>query len=249
MNPPVSNVVAPAGAAAYVNVCSFIEYKRLFGYNGKCNMPRSKVVPDAEVLRIAHRLIHDKGPEALTFESLARACGLSAATLVQRFGSKVRLKRSALLQAWDDLDARTAKLAADLPMTPAGSIALLVSLSRFYGGIDEYAQGLMVLREDLRDPELRARGAAWKLALSEALEARLMTIPDLPRGIGLMMAAQWQGALLWWSFAPVGPVEKHVEAALKSFVTMLTGLAAARGKQASSGAARPIQSHGSESDA
>ena len=54
-------------------------------------MPRPKILPDADVLKAAHRLLHEHGPEALTFERLGRACGLSAATLVQRFGSKAGL--------------------------------------------------------------------------------------------------------------------------------------------------------------
>ena len=47
---------------------------------------------------------------------------------------------------------------------------MLVALSGDYGGIEAYAEGLLVLREDLRDPVLRARGAAWKKALSKALD-------------------------------------------------------------------------------
>lgn len=187
-------------------------------------MPRPKILSDADVLRAAHRLLHERGPEALTFESLGRACGLSAATLVQRFGSKAGLKRRTLLQAWDELDDKTARLAAELPPTPAGAVELLVSLSRDYGGIEAYAEGLLVLREDLRDPELRARGARWKSALSEALDARFAAVRNAPEEIGLLMAAQWQGALLWWSFEPVGRVENYVENALRSFVTALIGL-------------------------
>jgi len=146
----------------------------------------------------------------------------------QRFGSKAGLKRRTLLQAWDSLDDKTARLAAELPVTPAGAIELLVSLSRDYGGIESYAEGLLVLREDLRDPELRARGAAWKSALSAALEVRFATVPDAPQGIGLLMAAQWQGSLLWWSFDPAGRIEDHVEAALESFLAALPGPAARR---------------------
>src|SRR5262245_16047496 len=117
-------------------------------------MPRPKTLPDAEVLDAAHRLMHEHGPEALTFAGLAEACGLSAATLVQRFGSKAGLKQAVLLHAWDGLDAKTARLAASVPKTPAGAVELLVGLSKDYGGIEAYAEGLLVLREDLRDPAL-----------------------------------------------------------------------------------------------
>jgi len=186
-------------------------------------MPRPKTLPDHEVLAAAHRLMHAHGPDALTFAGLAQACGLSASTLVQRFGSKAALVQSALLHAWDRLDAKTASLAAAAPRTPAGAIGILVGLSRDYGGIEAYAEGLLVLREDLRDPALRARGAAWRDALARALEDCFGTVPQAPRGIGLLLAAQWQGALLWWSFDPQADVEKYVEGSLERFVSAIGG--------------------------
>src|SRR5690349_12240764 len=155
-------------------------------------MPRKKTLSDEEVLATAHRLIHEAGPEALTFDRLAKASGLSPATLVQRFKTKAGLKRATLMQAWDQLDAKTASLAENLPKTPEGAIAMLVALSGSYGGIEDYAEGLMVLREDFRDPDLRARGAAWKKALSSALDERFADTPGAPRDIGLLLATHWQ---------------------------------------------------------
>jgi AcrR family transcriptional regulator len=181
-------------------------------------MPRPKTVPDESILETALGLMRRDGPEALTFDSLARACGLSAAALVQRFKSKAKLKQRALLYAWDQLDEATARLAATTPKTPAGAVALLVALSKGYGGIESYAQGLLVLREDIRDPALRARGAAWKASLSSALDDCFSAVPKAPPGIGLLMASQWQGSLLWWSFDPRGAVEDHVAANLRRFV-------------------------------
>ncbi|AWC24791.1 Bacterial regulatory protein, tetR family [Aminobacter sp. MSH1] len=180
-------------------------------------MPRPKTLSNENVLEAASRLIHDHGPDALTFDSLARACGLSPATLVQRFKTKAGLKQAALLHAWDGLDAKTTALAASTPNTPEGAIELLVGLSH-YGGIETYAEGLLLLREDLRDPALRARGAAWKVALCAALEVRFAGVAGAPRGIGLLMASQWQGSLLWWGFDPQGRVEDFVAAGLRSLI-------------------------------
>lgn len=188
-------------------------------------MPRPKTLPDDDVLDVALKLIHASGPEALTFASLAKACGLSAATLVQRFGSKDDLKRRALLRAWDGLDAKTAKLAAETAKTPAGAIELLLGLSPDYGGIEAYAEGLLVLREDFRDPALRARGAAWKAALTGALDACFANVSNAPAGVGLLMAAQWQGSLLWWAFEPAGQVEVFVEDGLRRFVEAIGAIA------------------------
>ncbi|WP_245468827.1 helix-turn-helix domain-containing protein, partial [Mesorhizobium sp. M1E.F.Ca.ET.063.01.1.1] len=96
-------------------------------------MTRPKTQPDEQVLEVAYRLMHAEGPEALTFERLARACGLSGSTLVQRFGSKAQLKQRTLLYAWDGLDRKTKALSASTPRTPAGAIQLLGGLSSGYG--------------------------------------------------------------------------------------------------------------------
>lgn len=186
-------------------------------------MPRPKTLPDRDVLQAAYRLMHRHGPEALTFATLAQACGLSASTLVQRFKSKADLIRSTLSYAWDGLDQKTAMLAAKIPRTPDGAIRFLTLLSRDYGGIEAYADALLILREDLRDPALRARGAEWKAALARVLEDCFAGASCPPNGVGLLMLSQWQGSLLWWSFEPRGRVEDHVARNLKSFVAAIIG--------------------------
>ena len=183
-------------------------------------MPRPKTLPDSDVLAAAHRLIHERGPEALTFASLARACGLSPRHWCNASRAKAGLKQSTLLHAWDRLDEKTAGLAATVPKTAEGAIELLVALSSDYGGIEAYAEGLLVLREDLRDPVLRARGAAWKAGIVRRPRRLLLRrSPHAPPGIGLLIASQWQGSLLWWSFDPRGEVERFVEDSLKRFVS------------------------------
>lgn len=198
-------------------------------------MPRPKTLPDREVLKAAYMLVHQHGPDALTFATLARACGLSASTLVQRFKSKAELVQSTLSYAWDGLDERTAALSAKVPKTPAGAIQLLTLLSKDYGEIEAYADALLILREDLRDPALRARGAKWKAVLTRALEECFAAVPHAPRGIGLLMAAQWQGSLLWWSFDPKGRVEQYVEDNLEKFVSAIIGARQPVWKTASKG--------------
>ena len=76
----------------------------------------------------------------------------------------------------------------------------------------------MVLREDFRDPDLRARGSAWKEALSAALDERLAYMPGAPRDIGLLLATHWQGSLLWWGFEPTEEIGAYIGKALKRFI-------------------------------
>jgi AcrR family transcriptional regulator len=186
-------------------------------------MPRPKTLSDGVVLKAAYGLVHRDGPDGLTFATLAQACGLSASTLVQRFKSKADLVRSTLSYAWDGLDEKTAAFSAKIPKTPAGAIQLLTLLSKDYGKIEAYADALLILREDLRDPVLRARGAKWKAVLTRALEECFAAVPHAPRGIGLLMAAQWQGSVLWWSFDPKGRVEDYVADNLEQFVAAIVG--------------------------
>ncbi|MBZ7924413.1 TetR family transcriptional regulator [Ensifer adhaerens] len=181
-------------------------------------MPRPKTMPDEEVLSAAFALMRSHGPDGLTFAALAASTGLSGATLVQRFENKTQLIQRALIQAWDGLDRQTAELMAAVPRTPEGAVALLVGLSGDYGGIDSYADDLRILREDLRDPVLRVRGARWRDVLSAVLDECLADLPAAAPGLGLLMASQWQGSLLWWSFDPRVPVTDFVEQSLARFV-------------------------------
>ncbi len=102
-----------------------------------------------------------------------------------------------------------------------GAIELLVGLTHQYGEVDIFADGLLVLREDLRDPVLRARGAAWKANLCEALDACLSQISACSGGIGLLAATHWQGSLLWWSFDPKQKVDVYVEESLRGFIAKI----------------------------
>lgn len=177
-------------------------------------MPRTRSISDDTLLDGAIAVMRRSGPEGITFQSVSAETGLSAPTLVQRFGSKPALMRAALLRAWDILDDATTKADAAAPATPAGAIALLVALSEGYGEGDDYAEGLLVLREDLRDPVLRRRGADWGATLAAALGRRLGDRRGPRPDLGRLMASVWQGAVLWWGFAPRGPLKKAVAAAL-----------------------------------
>jgi len=183
-------------------------------------MPRPKSLPDEVVLECALTLMRSHGPDALSFGTLARATGLSGATLVQRFGSKPALIKAATSHAWDQLDRATAEAIGSAPDGAEGVVSLLVALSG-YGDIETYADNLLILREDLRDPELRARGRAWHAVLVDAISTRL---PDRREGMAAVILDQWQGSLLWWSFDPDEKVEHHVERRLRSLLALVTGV-------------------------
>jgi AcrR family transcriptional regulator len=177
-------------------------------------MPRKRTLPDTDVLDAALGIVRSSGPDALTFAALASRVGLAGSTIVQRFGTRTGLLRSALLRAWDLLEEETDAAARSAAHGPRGVIQMLVQLSGQYDARD-FADQLLVLREDVRDPVLRARGEAWIATLIRAVEDRLRAASGAPEGLGRLIVAQWQGTLTVWSFKPEGLVSDAVQAALE----------------------------------
>lgn len=167
-------------------------------------MARTKTVSDEAILDAAMALMVREGPEAVTFAAVGREVGLSAATLVQRHATKTDFLRAVLLRAWDQLDAQTARLDESAELSPEGAVRMLVAMFPVGEGEMDYAEGLLILREDMRDPLLRERGAQWGAALSAALGRRLSDDPQRQQILGRLMASQWQGAQLWWAFERQG---------------------------------------------
>jgi AcrR family transcriptional regulator len=184
-------------------------------------MPRPRSIPDETLLDAALQLMASGGPDRLTFAALATATGLSAATLVQRFGNRDALVEAALLRAWDRLDAETAAADAALPETAEGAVDLLVKLTGASGDAETHAEGLLLLREDFRRPVLRARGMAWGAALAQALGRRIAPGASDAEQRGRLMAALWQGTLIWWGFARDRPAAEAVRTELEAFLARL----------------------------
>ncbi|NYH93206.1 TetR/AcrR family transcriptional regulator [Actinopolymorpha rutila] len=194
-------------------------------------MPRKRTVPDEALLSTALSIVRASGPDALSFGSLAARVDLAASTLVQRFGSRANLLRAALLFAWDRLDEETARACAEAPAGPEGVVDLLVRLTGQYDPGDsadsgDFADQLMLLREDLRDPVLRARGQAWLDTLATGVEERLDGVPgDVPGGVpglGELLVAQWQGSLTVWGFRRRSDAVTAVRRALDTLLTRLS---------------------------
>lgn len=181
-------------------------------------MARRKTIPDEQVLETLLATMLETGPDALTFARAAKACGLSPATLVQRYGNREALVQAILLRAWDRLDAETEAADAEEPPTPEGAIDLLIRLMPSETAERDATNGLLLLREDIRNPVLRIRGAAWGRRLAEVLGRRLST--DRTRGerLGWQMASLWQGAHTWWAFTRDAPAEQAIRRVLEEWV-------------------------------
>lgn len=147
-------------------------------------MARPRVIEDGAVFGAIRHLLATEGEKAVSFGAMARATGLAAASLVQRYGSREAMLRAALLAAWDALDAETAKADADTDSAQAFLKAL--------GGDAAEATDLALLAMDFRDAALRARAAGWRAQVEAALARRLRD-----GDAAAMLFAVWQGQMLW----------------------------------------------------
>ena len=109
-------------------------------------------------------------------------------------------------------------------------VDLLVDLSGEYTE-DDFADQLLVLREDLRDPVLRARGEAWIDSLAAMINRRLAGRADDSPGLGRLVVAHWQGTLTVWSFTRPGPLSDTVRDALTDLLQLVAPVRAGRPKR------------------
>ena len=93
---------------------------------------------------------------------------------------------------------------------------------------DDFADQLMVLREDLRDPVLRDRGKRSIAVLAGAVEERLRDTPGGSDGLGELLVAHWQGTCTVWSFTRSGPLPVFVRRSTEQLLERLTGPAPVR---------------------
>lgn len=184
-------------------------------------MPRHKTFPDEQVLDDLFELILQTGPDGMTFVLAAEACGLSPATLMQRYGKRPKLVEAVLLRAWDRLQARTEEADAEEPLTPQGAVNLLMRLMPPEEAEVNATDGLLLLREDLRNPKLRARGAMWGEALACVLGRRLSGDPHQAARLGWQMASVWQGAHTWWAFSRDDTPERSIRRMLEEWLVLV----------------------------
>lgn len=178
-------------------------------------MGRSKTISDEALLDGLLAVVEEEGPDGLSFARAAQAAGLSPATLVQRFGTRDAMIEAVLLHGWDRLDAATATADAEASAGPAGAVDLLMRLMSGDRAEQDLTDGLLLLREDFRNPVLRARGSDWGFRLATALGRRLTDDPAAAERLGWQMASVWQGAIIWWGFrhdaAPATAVRSTLE--------------------------------------
>ncbi|AWB49492.1 transcriptional regulator [Gemmobacter aquarius] len=147
-------------------------------------MARPRIIPDETVFVALRHMLATTGEKTVSFGSVARATGLAAASLVQRYGSREAMIRAALMSAWDALER-------DTVVADSGADTVQGFLKALGGGGPD-ATDLALLAMDFRDAALRARAEAWRRQVESALARRLRDADA-----AAMLFAAWQGQMLW----------------------------------------------------
>ena len=187
--------------------------------------PRPRTKDDAAILDAAGRIITRLGPAKFTLADVAREVGLSAATLVQRFGSKRRLMLALAESARDSVDA-CFDAVRSLHASPLQAlIAGATEMTKFVQSPEEMTNHLAFLQMDLSDPDFyavmlensRRIDAGYRRLLDEAVaagEVKRCNTARLARAVGAIAS----GSLIGWAVSRHGTAEAWVRADLATLL-------------------------------
>lgn len=182
-------------------------------------MARRKTLSDEAVLDAALRVMTVKGPLDFTLADIGAATGLAPATLVQRFGGKAELVHAAF--ARDNVRFIERLAAAPKTTGPAAVIALFLMLTPRTVDVGLFADQLLWLRQDMRDPLMNGLARDRFAALRAAIAERLPPLPMAPQDAARLIEAQWQGALNQWGLEPQGDLADYITGQLADWFALV----------------------------
>src|SRR6476646_30994 len=114
--------------------------------------PRPRRMPDSAILSAAAKVVSKTGPERFTLADVGQEVGLSAATLVQRFGSKRLLMLAMLEQMTSIVNGRFAAKAAEAESPLESLYASALDRADPTHGPDNVANSIAFLLMQISDP-------------------------------------------------------------------------------------------------
>jgi AcrR family transcriptional regulator len=205
--------------------------------------PRPRTIDDAAILEAAGRIVSRQGPAKFTLADVANEVGLSAATLVQRFGSKRGLMLALACSARDSVEACFNLVRASNPTPLAAVLAAGTEMTRYVHSPEEMSNHLAFLQTDLSDPEFyavmlensRRIIAGYRSLLDEAVAARELVPCDTAR-LARAVDAVAGGSLIGWAVYREGTAETWVRTDLHTLLDPYRPKAKRRASSRSSGA-------------
>ena len=180
--------------------------------------PRPRTVSDEDLINATMRVMSRLGPVKLTLAEVAKEAGVTAATLVQRFGSKRAMMLKISSDAAGSADACFAMVRAAHPRSPLAAIyAAATAMTEHMGTPEELANSLAFLQIDISDPDFHAHTlemskkhvAGYRALLRDAIAAGELEPHDTLR-MARAINAIAGGSLIAWAIFREGTAERWV---------------------------------------
>ena len=190
--------------------------------------PRPRTIADEQIIEAAAKVIGRVGPGNLTLADVGKEAGLSAATLVQRFGSKRGLLLAMATSAAESMDACFDMVRAAHPSPLAALVAAATDITRYFDTPEEVANHLAFLQMDLSDPDFHRLMVVsskktldgYRRLLRDAVDAGELVECDTAR-LARAITAICGGSLIQWAVfrqgAAVAWVRQDVDAVLEPY--------------------------------
>ena len=180
--------------------------------------PRPRTVSDEDLINATMRVMSRLGPVKLTLAEVAKEAGVTAATLVQRFGSKRAMMLKISADAAGSADACFAMVRAAHPRSPLAAIyAAATAMTEHMGTPEELANSLAFLQIDISDPDFHVHTlemskkhvAGYRALLKDAIAAGELEPHDTLR-MARAINAIAGGSLIAWAIFREGTAERWV---------------------------------------
>jgi AcrR family transcriptional regulator len=181
--------------------------------------PRARTVANQDIIAAAAKVIGRVGPGNLTLADVGKEIGLSAATLVQRFGSKRGLLLAMAKSAADSVEACFDMVRAAHRSPLAALVAAATDMTRYLDTPEEVANSLAFLQMDLSDPDFhrfmvinsKKQLEGYRRLLQEAIDAGELVDCDTRRLVRAITAV-CGGSLIGWAVFRQGSAAAWVRA-------------------------------------
>jgi len=186
--------------------------------------PRPRKVTDQQLFAAAQAVMSKVGPRELTLASIAKQAGVTAAVLVQRFGSK----RALLLALSEEAATGAKEFLAALTKQHASPLAALLAYADCMSGMAAspaaLVRNLAYLQIDLTDPDFRrhlvkqarATRAGLRRLVEAAAEAGELARNVHPARLVRTIEATLNGSMLTWAFYQEGTAARWMRSDLEA---------------------------------
>jgi AcrR family transcriptional regulator len=184
--------------------------------------PRPRKVSDSQLFAATHSVMSSVGPRELTLAVIAKEAGVTAAVLVQRFGSKRGLLL-ALSAKYSDGAGEFIQVLAKQHASPLAALrAYADCMAGMAASPAALARSLAYLQIDMTDPDFRrhlvkqarATRAGLGRLVEAALEAGELDRSVSPRQLARTIETVLSGSMITWGFYREGNAARWMRADL-----------------------------------